>query len=964
MKRLIYLLPLAVLAFTNARAELGHKFPPIKPEELAKIQAALPKATVKPAKPRKLLVFFLTEGYVHGSIPYCNEAIKEIGEKTGAYTVDFSEDMGVFTPENLKQYDAVLFNNTTGLKFVDMAARQALIDYVHSGKGVAGIHSATDNFPTWEAGQALLGGKFDGHPWGAGDTEAIKIDDPKHPIVAAFGGKGFWVNDEIYQMRAPYDRSQVRVLLSLDMSKPQNARDPQKLKRTDNDFPICWIKQVDGGGRVFYCSFGHNSSMYWTPQILQTYLNGIQYALGDFPADATPSGKLSPQPEAALAPETPEALNPHPSNKPPTTTPAPAAPKPAAIIHGRIPAFVSLITMAELAATTDAPAGDPLANGLKALSAYDYGSERTDIVAFDDYIRSQSPEGRAKIEAALLPLLSQPGTSPGAKDWICRTLIIAGSNASVPVLEKLTSDPKLSHLAVYALFCMGTPEAKSALIESLGSTPAPLRPAVIGAIGRLGIAEAVPKLAEIAALDDKAQATAALDALAAIGTDRSLATLRKVSVPAPLEITCQWALIHAAFHVLKANPSDQEAPKAVFASLTKPGFASALRVAAAKGLIQADPAGSWAVVSNLLKDDDAKVRLDVAKLTPQLPADAVTSLATALPSLDPAVQMVVVDYFAQTQNASAETILKQALASTNPDVHLAGITGYGTANLATSASVLLPYLSKSPDEVTAAEASLGKLSSPDATAALKAAAAAAQGATQAALLLVFSERGDAFATEIAFAATSNADPAVAEAAFEAIGKLAAPNDFPRIVALVPQAKTDSERKNLEKALIFTAIKYPDKDKATDTIVAALNGASTDTRQTLIAGLASIESPKAVAGLEAQLGAPSVDDRKIVIRALSATHTPQADTLLLEAATKGSETSEKVLALRGFLDSIHAQKLGGSKLIDAYKTAWPLAVRQEEKDAILAGLKNMKNKDADKLIEQLNPPTTQTKSASN
>src|SRR5258706_604979 len=83
-----------------------------------------------------------------------------------------------------------------GLKFVDLAARQALIDYVRTGKGVIGIHSATDNFPTWEPGQALLGGKFDGHPWGAGDIEAVKVDDPAHPVVAPFGGKGFWINDE------------------------------------------------------------------------------------------------------------------------------------------------------------------------------------------------------------------------------------------------------------------------------------------------------------------------------------------------------------------------------------------------------------------------------------------------------------------------------------------------------------------------------------------------------------------------------------------------------------------------------------------------------------------------------------------------------------------------------------------------------------------------------------------------
>ena len=97
----------------------------VTPDELKKIEAALPAAApAKPDKPRKLLVFDRTEGFVHDCIPVCNKAIELLGTKTGAYTVTISNDMGVFTPENLAQYDAVLFNNTTGLKFSDANQRR------------------------------------------------------------------------------------------------------------------------------------------------------------------------------------------------------------------------------------------------------------------------------------------------------------------------------------------------------------------------------------------------------------------------------------------------------------------------------------------------------------------------------------------------------------------------------------------------------------------------------------------------------------------------------------------------------------------------------------------------------------------------------------------------------------------------------------------------------------------------
>jgi len=954
MKRLLFLLLFLALATFHAPAELGHKFPPIKPEELAKMQAALPRATVKPAKPRKLLVFYLTEGYVHASIPYCNEAIKEIGEKTGAYTADFSEDMAVFTPDNLKQYDAVLFNNTTGLKFVDFAARQALIDFAQSGKGIIGIHAATDNFPTWEPGQALLGGKFDGHPWGAGDIEAVKVDEPANPLVASFGGKGFWINDEIYQMRAPYDRSQVRELLSLDMSKPQNARDPKKIHRTDNDFPICWVKQVEGGGRVFYCSLGHNPSVFWTPQVLQVYLNGIQYALGDLPVDATPSGKLSPQPVAALAPETPDPINPKPV-KPVTAPPAAPTPKPTAI-NGGIRPFVSMILSAEISATTDVSTAksDPLADGVKAVSAYNYGADRTDIVAFDNYIRSQPSESRGKIEAALLPLLSQAGISDGAKDYICRWLAMIGSDPSIPVLKKLTDDPKWSHLAVYALLSIGTPAAKSALVDSLGQAPAALRPAIIGAIGRADIAEAVPNLAQIATLSDEAQGAAALDALGALGTPESLAALSKTTVPASLEITRQWALIHAATRVLALNPSENEGAKAVYASLLKPGSVSSLRVAAAKGYLEADPSGAWPVISNLLKDDDAKVRLDVARLTPQLSADAIAFLITAVPGLDPAVQVVIINSLAEKQNTGIEPVLKTALASNQPDVHLAAISGYGTANLPGSVSTLLPFLDKGADEAVAATGSLEKLSQPDASAALNTALTQAQGPAKAALLTILAARTDRSALDTVFASTGDADSRVAEAAFQGINLLADGSDLNRVVDLLPGVKTASERKALESALFRCARSAADKDKTADFLLAALKGASPENRSAFIVALASVNSPKASSGLQSLLQAPSVDDRKNVIRALSSAHNPDADKLLLQAASHSSEPSEKILALRGYLDSIRAQNLSEPKKVEAYKVAWPLATRPDDQQAILDALKNMKGDEARKALDKLAP----------
>ncbi len=100
------------------QAASPEKLRDLKPEEVRNIERALPtKATVKPAKPRKLLVFWRCEGFYHRSIPVGNKALELMGKKTGAYDVVVTDDYSVFTKRNLRQFDAICLNNTTGLKF-------------------------------------------------------------------------------------------------------------------------------------------------------------------------------------------------------------------------------------------------------------------------------------------------------------------------------------------------------------------------------------------------------------------------------------------------------------------------------------------------------------------------------------------------------------------------------------------------------------------------------------------------------------------------------------------------------------------------------------------------------------------------------------------------------------------------------------------------------------------------------
>lgn len=269
-------------------------------EQLQRIAAALPtEAPASPESDRRVLIFSRTNGFRHSSIETGAATLIQLGQATGAYVAEHTEDESVFERDRLFSYDAVIMLNTTGEIFrprnwsknpdqlAEEKAREArlkenLVAFVQSGRGLAGMHSATDTYKNWDAYNAMMGGAFAGHPWHM--LVRLKNHQPDHPISRMIAGRGFEVTDEIYQFRNDTAKaSERRMLLSLT----GELADLGKGAREDGYYPISWIDTY-GDGRIFYCSLGHREEIFWNTTVLQHYLAGIQFALGDLEADATP----------------------------------------------------------------------------------------------------------------------------------------------------------------------------------------------------------------------------------------------------------------------------------------------------------------------------------------------------------------------------------------------------------------------------------------------------------------------------------------------------------------------------------------------------------------------------------------------------------------------------------------------------------------------------------------------------
>ena len=225
-----------------------------------------------------------------------------MGEKSGAFTTEVSDDPAVFQKEHLAQFDAVCLNNTVGNLFTDPVLRQNLLEFVLAGGGLLGIHGTTVAFTdfqkgaqeTWPEFGFMLGGRGAAHL--AQDEHVfVKLDAPDHPLNRPFGGQGFEHVGEFFRVGGPYSRDRVQVLLSIDTAKTQlpPAGTHPGLERADNDYALAWTRNY-GRGRVVYCTIGHSPQDFMDPKILEFYLGAIQFVMGDLDGSTTPSNQLTP----------------------------------------------------------------------------------------------------------------------------------------------------------------------------------------------------------------------------------------------------------------------------------------------------------------------------------------------------------------------------------------------------------------------------------------------------------------------------------------------------------------------------------------------------------------------------------------------------------------------------------------------------------------------------------------------
>ncbi len=218
----------------------------------------------------KILIYGVTTGYRHASIPAAANAIAKAAAAVGLTTEQVGctdannnkADPTKFTAAALAQYGGVILLANSGEPIGYPATQeiQNLVDYVQHGGALVAIEDAThcydgsfNGHPASQPYIQLLGADFVAHPGNVSPATCTKVGT--QPSVVQLPAT-FGTTDEIYSF------SQFR------MDNQVVLRCVSSGDSTHTVRPVSWVRE-EGAGRYFYTALGHLDVSWTAPMDAQ-----------------------------------------------------------------------------------------------------------------------------------------------------------------------------------------------------------------------------------------------------------------------------------------------------------------------------------------------------------------------------------------------------------------------------------------------------------------------------------------------------------------------------------------------------------------------------------------------------------------------------------------------------------------------------------------------------------------------
>jgi len=239
-----------------------------------------PAISFPPGQPA-VLVFSKTTGFRHSeSIDASKPVFAEMGQRNHWFVYE-TEEGGVFNTEQLRQFKAVVFNNSTG-RVLNDEQQQALSQYVEEGGTLLGIHGSGDDSHHWPWYEThLMGARFSHHPLHPQlQTTDVHTDPSTDSLLTQDLPTSWSHTDEWYVFFSQPKDMQIVSYINGDKIIPNG----NLLWIKDKNFgmgkyhPVAWYRSV-GKGKTFYTSMGHTADVWQKTEFVRLLENALRWSV-------------------------------------------------------------------------------------------------------------------------------------------------------------------------------------------------------------------------------------------------------------------------------------------------------------------------------------------------------------------------------------------------------------------------------------------------------------------------------------------------------------------------------------------------------------------------------------------------------------------------------------------------------------------------------------------------------------
>jgi HEAT repeat protein len=390
---------------------------------------------------------------------------------------------------------------------------------------------------------------------------------------------------------------------------------------------------------------------------------------------------------------------------------------------------------------------------------------------------------------------------------------------------------------------------------------------------------------------------------------------------------------------------------AIYDQLRKLDSPHQVRAGALRGAILARDQEGLSLLREHLRSNDYILFSAAVQTSQEMPGPEVTkALLEEMKGRPADNQIIMIQALGRRGDKAAVPALLDAAKSGEKSVRLAAIQTVTEMGDASAVPVFVGLLGDSDREIAqAAQGSLATIPCREADAAVMEMFASGNIDKQHMALDLMGRRRMADGVPVLLKAARNADPKIRPDTIKMIGDLGGADQLPELLELLDAVDRPQDLAAAEQAIASACTKAKDPQAQADKLTGHLPQAKPAQQAVLLRVLAAVGGPNSLKAVRALIDNGNADVRSAAIRALGNWRTADAAPDLLALAKVTSNSAEKTLFLRGYLNLAARGEMSVEQRLAMCKQAAGVIQRDEEKRLLLGTLSSIGSPEAIAMI---------------